>query len=168
MNKILTALLATSLAVYSTHAAESTGSVAGRVIAPRDRPAPTKLWIAPSGAGAQPMTVPIAPDGTFHATAVPAGTVELAIENSEGLFAVTTPIAIAPGTTRSLQLALGGRQDSSDVPPPADAKKKKRPGGVWANPLYATLIVVGSAIVVGVLVNELTQSNDKPASESTP
>ena len=167
MNKILTALLATSLAVYSTIAAASTGSLAGRVIAHPDRPAPTKLWIAPSGAGAPPLTVPIAADGTFDAPAVPAGTVELAIENSEGLYAVTTPIAIAPGATRSLQLALGGRQDST---PPADSRKRKRPGGsgVWANPLYATLIVVGSAIVVGVLVNELTQSDVEPASESTP
>jgi hypothetical protein len=100
---------------------------------------------------------------------VPAGTVELAVENSEGLFTVPTPVAIAPGTTRSLQLALGGRQDSSDTLPPSEEEKKsKRKGGVWANPLYATLIVVGSAIVVGFAVNELTKSDNEPASQSNP
>lgn len=167
MNKYLIATLTVLLATPPGSWAASTGSISGRVITSADRPAATTVWVAPSGADAKPVAAAVAADGSFSIAELPAGTVELAVETSEGLYVVPTPVAIAPGTTRALQLALGGRQDSSDPPPPADTKKKKKSGGVWANPLYATLIVVGSAIVVGVLVNELTKPNDKPASPST-
>ena len=84
---------------------------------------------------------------TFRATGIPEGLSELAIETSEGFFVVATPIAIAPGTTRRVQLAYGGRQDR-------------------ANPLAASVIVVGSAIVLGFAIDELTQSDEEPASPS--
>jgi hypothetical protein len=168
MKKILIAILASLLAAPPGSWAASTGSLSGRVITAADRPAATAVWVAPSNAAATPVQASVAADGSFTVNDIPAGTVELAVETSEGLYVVHTPVAIAPGTTRTLQLALGGRQDTSQPPPADDTKKKKKtPGGVWANPLYATLIVVGSAIVVGVLVNELTKPNDKPASPST-
>lgn len=147
--------------------AASTGSLSGRVLPVADRPAATRVWVVPSGSTGQPIAAPVLADGSFAVAAVPAGTVELALETSEGLYAVHTPIAIAPGTTRTLQLALGGRQDTSPATPPKEPKKKKTAGGVWANPLYATLIIVGSALVIGVLISELTQPNNKPASPST-
>jgi len=167
MKKTLIAVLASLLATGPGSWAATTGSLSGRVIAAADRPVPTAVLVAPSGATGAPVTAPVAADGTFTVADLPAGTAELAIQTSEGLYVVHTPVAIAPGTTRTLQLALGGRQDTSQPPPPADAKKKKKAGGVWANPLYATLIVVGSAIVVGVLISELTKPNNTPASPST-
>jgi len=117
-----------------------------------------KVWV-----GAIPA--PVASDGSFEATGVPAGQSELAIETSEGLYVVATPITIAPGTTRRVQLAYGGRKDSS-APTPSENEKKKKGGGFWANPLTATLVIVGSAIVVGFAVNQLTQSDNKPVSPS--
>jgi hypothetical protein len=111
------------------------------------------------------IPAPVAADGSFEATGVPAGQSELAIETSEGLYVVATPIAIAPGTTRRVQLAYGGRQDSS-APKPAENEKKKKGGGFWANPVTATLVIVGSAIVVGFAVNQLTESDNEPVSPS--
>jgi hypothetical protein len=111
------------------------------------------------------ISAPVAADGSFRATGIPGGPSELAIETSEGLFVVATPVTIAPGTTRRVQLAYGGRQDSS-APPPQEKQKKKKSGGVWANPLTASLLIVGSAIVVGVTIDQLTQSDSIPVSPS--
>jgi len=167
MKKFVIATLALLLAAPPGSWAASTGSISGRVITFADRPAATTVWVPPSGTAAKPVAATVGADGSFSVSELPAGTVELAVETSEGLYVVHTPVAIAPGTTRTLQLALGGRQDTSEPPPATDTKKKKNAGSVWANPLYATLIVVGAAIVVGVLVSELTKPNDKPASPST-
>ena len=167
MRKIVIALLALTLAPTPGSFAAPAGSLAGRVLPAADRPVATRVWISPYGSKGAPIETPVAVDGSFAVAGLPAGTVELAIETSEGLYPVNAPIAIAPGTTRTLQLALGGRQDSSAGTPSTEAKKKRNAGGVWADPLYATLIVVGSAIAVGVLINELTQPVDHPASPST-
>jgi hypothetical protein len=157
------------LLVLPSLASIPTGALAGRVLSLPERPAATAVWIAPSLSPGAPVRAEVAEDGSFTAEGLPAGAAELAIETAGGLYVVTTPVAIAPGTTRHLQLALGGRQDTSPAPPPE--QKSRRPGGVWANPLYATLIVVGSAIVLGVIISELTQPDDEPtpsASESNP
>jgi len=138
-----------------------TGALSGRVISGiGDRPAALAIW-----AGAK--STPVAPDGSFLLDGIPAGRAELAVQTAGGLYLVSSPVLIAPGTTRNVQLALSGRQDTSP-PPAAEKEKKKKPGGVWANPTYATLIVVGSAIVVGVAVDQLTNSSSNPVSPSTP
>jgi len=137
------------------------GGLAGRILPSLGlRPRPTTVWV-----GAVPA--PVAADGSFRANAIPVGPAELAIETSEGLYVVATPVAISKGTTRQVQLALGGRQDSSAAPPP-EKEKRKKPGGIWANPATATLIIVGSAIIVGFAVGELTKSDVVPVSQSMP
>lgn len=139
--------------------AGETGTLAGRVLPSADGSQVAKtVWV-----GAVPA--PVAGDGSFSATGIPVGPTELAIETSEGLYVVATPVAIAPGTTRRVQLAYGGRQDSS-APPPPEKEKKKKSGGFWSNPLTASLIIVGSAIVVGVAIDQLTQSDNEPVSPS--
>jgi hypothetical protein len=151
--------LASLLAVPPGALAGDTGVLTGRVLPSIDSRLVAKtVWV-----GAIPA--PVAADGSFRATGVPAGPSELAIETSEGVYLVATPVSIAPGTTRRVQLAYGGRQDTSPPPPP-EKEKKKKSGGVWSNPLSATLIIVGSAIVVGVAIDQLTQSDNEPVSPS--
>jgi len=161
MKKLGTAVLAAILLSRPVWALPA-GAVAGRVITAAGQPAARAVLVAPAGAG-QPLRAPIGDDGSFRVDGVPAGTADLAVETEGGLYVVATPVAIAPGVTRNLQLALG-RQDTS--PPPGE-KKAKRAGGVWANPLYATLIVVGAAVVVGVAISALTSSSSHPASPSS-
>ena len=158
MRSVLSILLALSLVVPTGARAEETGVLAGYVLPGTDRAAiATTVWV-----GAIPA--PVAADGSFEATGIPAGQSELAIETSEGLYVVATPVAIAPGATRRVRLAFGGRQDSSART--QSGSEKKKPGGFWANPLSATLIIVGSAIVVGLAINELTKSDNEPVSPS--
>jgi hypothetical protein len=152
-------VLASVLAAPRGAVAGHTGVLTGRVLPSGDeRVTATLVWV-----GAVPAAV--APDGSFRVDEIPGGPAEVAIETSEGLYVVATPITIAPGTTRRVQLAFGGRQDTSAPPPP---EKKKKRGGVWANPLSASLIIVGSAIVLGLAVDQLTpQPEDVPVSPST-
>ncbi len=159
MSVILPVVLALVLAAPPGAVAGETGVLTGSVLPATDNvPAAKTVWV-----GAIPA--PVATDGSFAATGLPAGQSELAIETSEGLYVVATPVAIAPGTTRRIQLAYGGRQDTS-APKPSENEKKKKRAGFWANPLSATLIIVGSAIVLGFAINELTQSDNEPVSPS--
>ncbi len=159
MRVAMTVLLAISLIVPTGALAGDTGGLAGHVVPADDHAAVAKtVWVGK-------IPAPVAADGSFEATGVPAGQSELAIETSEGLYVVATPVAIAPGATHRVQLAYGGRQDSSPTPQSENEKKKKR-GGFWANPLSATLIIVGSAIVVGFAINQLTESDNEPVSPS--
>jgi hypothetical protein len=161
MRNVLSLVLASLLVAPLGALAGETAVLTGRVLPSADgRLVAKTLWV-----GAVPTAV--AADGSFRVEGIPGGPAELAIETSEGLYVVATPVAIAPGTTRSLHLAFGGRQDSNAPPPPEKEKKKKKPGGVWANPLSATLIIVGSAIVVGFGVEQLTKSDIAPVSPST-
>ena len=159
MREALPIVLALALAAPPGAMAGETGVLAGSVIPGQtNAPMAKTVWVGAFAA-------PVAADGSFEATGVPAGLSELAIETSEGLYVVATPVAIAPGATRRVQLAYGGRQDSS-APKPSGNEKKKKGGGFWANPLSATLIIVGSAIVVGFAINQLTQSDNEPVSPS--
>jgi hypothetical protein len=156
----LALVLASLLAVPSGALAGETGVLTGHVLPSADgRLVAKTVWV-----GAVPAAV--SRDGSFRVAGIPGGPTELAIETSEGLYVVATPVTIAPGTTRSLQLAFSGRQDSNPPPAPEKEKKKKR-GGVWANPLSATLIIVGSAIVLGFAVDQLTKSDTVSVSPST-
>jgi hypothetical protein len=142
--------------------ASPAAALTGRVLPPPPgTPVATRVWIGP-------VAAPVAPDGTFRAEGLPAGPAELAIETPAGMYVVATPVTLAPGVNRSVQLAFGGRQDTSPPPPAENDKKKKKSGGAWANAGTATLIVIGSAIVVGIALDTLTKSSSTPASPSTP
>lgn len=157
---LISPLVLASLLVASPRSgAGETGILTGNVFPSADgRLIAKSVWV-----GGVPAVV--AKDGSFQAAGIPGGPAELAIETAEGLFVVATPVVIAPGTTRRVHLAFAGRQDSSAPAPPEQEKKKKR-GGIWANPVSATLIIVGSAIVVGFAVDQFTKSDSVPASPS--
>ena len=154
-------VLAFQLAAPLGVQAGRTGSLTGHVLPPADGRAPATAVLIGG------VSAPVAADGSFRATGLPEGPTQLAIETSEGLYVVASPVTVAPGATRSIDLALGGREDTS-APPPAEKEKKKKRAGVWANPVSATLIIIGSAIVVGVAVDQLTKSESVPASPSSP
>ena len=85
-----------------------------------------------------------------------------------------TPVTIAPGATRQVQLALKGRQDNAmggkaTNPPPTPAPNKKT-GTLWDNPLTATLIVVGGAVVTGLIIDAIDDDDNdtNAASPSNP
>ncbi len=159
MRLCVAAVLILQLVVPAGARAAIGATLEGRVLPDKSGVAHAQtVWV-----GSRPA--PVGPDGTFRADGLAAGPANVAIETPEGMYVVPTPITIAPGTTRSVQLAFGGRQNSSDgepTNPPDDEKHKKKALGFWDNPLTATLTVIGAAVLVGVGVDRLTKSNNNP------
>jgi hypothetical protein len=159
-------VLASQLTAVSPVPAETTGTLTGRVLPPADGRAVAKtLWIGG-------VSTPVDAGGRFRAVTLPSGPSHVFVETSEGLYAVSSPVILAPGTTTVLQLALSAPEDTSAAAP-AVPEKEKKPAGFWANPTTATLVIIGSAIVVGFAVDQLVKSDDEaspfvPASQVQP
>lgn len=105
-------------------------------------------------------------DGTFEVPDLPAAEYRLAVEVDGGLYMVSSPVVIAPGQSRSLQLAIN--PDNGDDATPEDEKKKKKRGGAWNNPLTATLIVLGTAIAIGLLLDAADSDSGQVQSVTNP
>jgi hypothetical protein len=172
MRKILGLLLVGLLLAPAPAWASATGTLAGRIFSREGSPKVTGVLLAGPALGTEVASVPVLGDGTFEADRVPAGPVSVALQTDDGIYAIATPISIAPGTTRTVSLALKGRQGTptpspAPAPAPEEKKEKKKSGGFWSNPLYASLVIIGGAIVVGVLIDQATKNNNNaPASPS--
>ena len=154
MRLALPLVLASQLTAPSAVSAVETGTLTGRVLPPTDGGVAARaVWIGG-------VSTPVGPAGWFRATGIAGGPHRLAVETEEGLYVVESPVSVAPGTTSSLQVALRAREDSS-APATPEKEKTKKPTGIWANPAAATLIIVGSAIVVGLAVDQWLNPNDE-------
>lgn len=173
MTRALVVLLAATLIVPSpVTLASGAGALEGRVISPKGGTAPTAVWAATASRPDAPQRTAIGENGSFRLEGVPAGQVELAVETAEGIYVVETPVTIAPGATRQVQLALRGRQDNPAIdaatnPPPSPPPNKKT-GTLWDNPLTATLIVVGGAVVTGLIIDAIDDDDDNESSSASP
>lgn len=168
MKRLVVALLTVILLAPAPILASPTSALAGRVV-PMGGAHPAKaVWLADPAGGSAPTSVAVAADGSFRADGLRPGPIAIAIETDAGLYAVASPVTLAPGSTRSVRLALEEGKDTN--PPPADEKKSRKALSVWNNPLTASLIVLGAAVVVGVAVDQLTNNGktNAPASPSTP
>jgi hypothetical protein len=100
-------------------------------------------------------------DGSFSVRGLEPATYSVAVESAGGLYVVDSPVALAAGKDRAIELAV-------QPAPQKDAPAEKTPKtSVWENPLTATLIVVGAAIVVGAIVGSGNNAST-PASPSAP
>jgi hypothetical protein len=172
MTRALAVLLASTLIVPPTSAAAGSGILEGRVVVPQGSAAPKAVWAATAANAKAPQRAAVDDKGAFHLDAVPAGSVELAVETAEGLYVVETPITLAPGATRQVQLALRGRQGTtpaapSGTPPPQPPPKKTK-GGFWDNPLTATLVIVGGAIVTGLIIDQVEGDSGDQSNSASP
>jgi hypothetical protein len=102
-------------------------------------------------------------DGAFEVAGLAPAAYQLAVESGGGLYVVETPLRLAPGESRSVQLALSQEPAAGGE---KDKEKKKSAAAMWNNPLVATAVVVGVAVVVGLIVGKST--GNEPASPSAP
>lgn len=147
-------------------AADETATISGAILESATQ-APlsgARLHVADPKTGDIYSSGPSTASGAFTLKDVPPATYELAVESGGGLFLVNTPIRLAPGRTQTLNLAV-----SRDAAAGADGeggggRKAKKKG--WDNPGTAAGIVFGTALAVGILVNEATEEDT--ASVSVP
>jgi hypothetical protein len=101
-------------------------------------------------------------DGKFEIGSLPSAAYELAVESDGHLFVVGAPVRLAPGQTQSVQVAIDPRIDPQVAPPPQSEEDRRTGTGVWDNPLTAALIIVGSAVVLGLIIDQAASDDDEP------
>ena len=71
---------------------------------------------------------------------------------------------LAPGQSRSLHLAINARTG------PQTSEEEDDDGGIgfWRNPVTATLTVLGIAVALGFLIDELDDDDDDDGSPTNP
>jgi hypothetical protein len=116
-----------------------------------------KLLAADSATGRVFPSAPTESDGRFSVPDLPPGTYELAVQAHDGLYLVEPAVRLGPGAVRSLSIAVGAEQGTGEED--AAGSKLPRPS-VWNRPFTAALIVLGSAIVVGLIVDQATDDDD--------
>jgi hypothetical protein len=111
-------------------------------------------------------TAPLDAHGRFDFPALSEGAWNLAVQTPAGLHVATTPVVVRGGESRAVLLTLAPGAST----PANRAAKRARADKMswWNNPLTATLIVVGAAVVVGVAVEQWTEDDSSSASPSTP
>jgi hypothetical protein len=166
------AILAVALQAVSlpSLAGSSPATLHGRVVSGGAPMAGVKVHAGDPRTGKIYTSAPAAEDGTFRVAALPASAYELAVETPRGLFVVANGLSLAAGQERTVQLALQEDPPPPDAPAPSpeevEAAQKRQRLGLWNNPLTATLIVVGAAVVVGFAVDQLTDDDDEPAASA--
>lgn len=143
-----------------------TASLAGHVLS-ADSHLPlsgVRVHVSDPRAGTLRSSTPTGPDGAFSVAGIPPSTYEVAVQSDQGLYLVSGPIHLSAGEARRVQVGVRSEQESNlDV----DEGKKKKGATWWNNPLTATLIVLGAAVLIGVAVD--SASNDSTStSPSSP
>ena len=151
--------IAIVLAPIPAAAATAPGTLSGHIVA-ADSKAPlagARLHVGDPRSNAVRSSAPTGADGRFEVAGLPAAAYEIAVESRGGLYVVDSPLRLEPGEHRTVQLAIASGQEAPTAPP--GSAPKKTAATFWNNPLTATLVVVGAAVIVGVIV-EQTTSND--------
>jgi hypothetical protein len=96
--------------------------------------------------------------GNFQIDNVEAATYEVAVEYDGGLYLVGSPVTV--GAHQPLMLNLAIERSASAAKPATRAQRGA--GGLLASPLAASLLVAGSALTVGALIESTTTDDDDP------
>ena len=160
--KVVASLVVASLAVsVQAPLAAGNASLAGRVVSlgTGSPLAGARVHVADPTTREIRSSEATTADGSFSVRGLDPRAYSVAVESKGGLYVVSAPVVVAEGKERAVELAV----ESAPAPgPPAEAKPKL---SVWENPLTATLIVVGAAIVVGAIIGSSNDSST-PASPS--
>jgi hypothetical protein len=143
-------------------AAASPATLVGRVVsAETQKPLEGALvHVADPATGTLRTSSPTLQDGTFTVAQLAPARYEVAVQSGGGLYPVPGAVSLSAGESRRVKVAL--RQEE---PTPKEGGESEKAGlSVWNNPLTATLIVVGSALVVGLVVDSMSNDEEQPAS----
>lgn len=143
----------------------ATGEIAGTVLGltPRAPLVGARVYAADPATGKIYASAPSTAEGAFAISGLPAAEFDVAVAVEQGLYLVERSVRVAPAGKQRLNLAVhAAAEGASAAPAPQGSKPPAK--GVWNNPLTASLIVVGGAIVVGFLVEQATSSGENETS----
>ena len=121
-------------------------------------------------------------DGAYRLDGLPAGQFAVAVETDSGVFLGDGLVGLTTGQQRRLSFSLKsertqeepeggtpeGGTETPETPPPAEAPKPK-PQSWWSShPWLGGAVVVGTAIGLGVLADQLTDEDDNEERNASP
>ncbi len=169
--KVVAALLVVALQLAFTPLSASPGSasLSGQVVVAQSRAplAGVRLHVADSKTQKIVSSVPTSADGKFTVSDLPPSSYQLAVESDGKLFVADAPVRLAAGASRTVEVAVDPNATGRLA---KDASKGGYGSGMsaWNNPLTATLIVIGAAVVIGFAVDRATEDDEEPSSPSAP
>ncbi len=170
LTKVLAVLVSVAVSgvVGPVLAAPDSASLAGHVLA-TDSLTPlagVTVHVGQKKTGRVLSSAPTGADGGFSVGAIPPGTYEIAVQSGETVYPVNVSVPLEAGEARDIQIAVN--QQVAPPPGPTDEQENKKGAAAWwNNPLTATLIVLGAAVLIGIVVDSATD-DDAPASPSNP
>jgi hypothetical protein len=152
----LLAICLPAVVVPESAGAATTATLSGTVLSAADRSplAGARLYLGDPESGDVYPSEPTDTSGRFRVAGVPPSTYEVAVAVERGLYLVPDSVTLEGGAERTLLLAI----DPQTTPGPDDAPATGL--HLWSNPLTAALLVLGSALVVGVAVENATDDED--------
>ncbi len=170
MGKIVAVALITALSWAVLPAATpslplTTGSIAGHVLSAQSKTplAGVQVHVGDPQTG-EIRSAPTAADGSFTVAGLQPSSYEIAVQSDAGVYLAQGALRLDRGQARHVQVAV----NPQIAPSPTEQNRRgTRRGGWWNNPFAATLVVLGSAILVGVAVDQLTD-DDKDAASQPP
>jgi hypothetical protein len=157
-------IVALPLASVPVSASDTSATLIGSIVSAGDQTplSGARLHVGDPRTGEIFSSQPVGDEGTFLVDNLPPAIYELAVESNGGLYVTDTPLQLQPGQSRTVNLAVNPQQEPAPGPQTAEDKKKKK-AGVWNNPLTATLIVLGSALVIGIIIEAADDDDDGPS-----
>jgi len=154
----LSLLIAVGLAAPALPASDRGGGavLTGRVVrAGNARPLPgARVWLAESPGTRVIASAPSSEGGAFSLRDVPPGTYALAVEVEPGLYPLESALNLSADSTRVVRIELppAAQAGSGPAEPQAPAARNR----IWNNPFTASLLVLGAAVLVSVVVQSVT------------
>jgi hypothetical protein len=134
-------------------AAGLTGVIRG---ADRTPLAGARLLAAHTAKGRVYRSAPSSNEGSFTLSELEPGSYALAVETDGGVYLVRDSLPLVAGVQRTVQISVGAEPFSDGESPVAGHASAGQAANIWNNPLSAGALVLGIAIVVGVLINNAT------------
>jgi hypothetical protein len=161
-----TVIVALGIPLGPATAGVASATLGGRIVSLGDRAplAGARVHVGEHRTKEIAVSLTTGEDGSFEITGLPPAAYDLAVESESGIYVVESPVRLEAGQRRTVQLAVS--RAAANEGGGAKAGAKKSLSAWWNNPLTATLIVVGAAVIVGTIIGSST--NETPSSPSTP
>ena len=161
--RVLAAVLVVGLQALSIPAGAAPASaLSGSVVIGATEPVPLRgaiVHLADTESGAIVASTRTDDSGAFRAEGIAPASYRLGIESEGRLYAVASPLTLAPGQAQNVTVAIPGNAQTGAVP--EDEESRKRAMSWWNNPLTASLIVVGGAVILGIIIDKATDKKDQ-------
>lgn len=174
VSKTLIALSLLAFAASAAVAAEPVldGTLSGVVRSQSDAPlAGARIFAGNAATGDVFPSEPTGDDGTFEIVGLPPATYELAVESDQGLYLIEQPVPVARGGRQAVGISIAPGMTAEGAEGGSDGGASgggggSAPGGgsrpnLWNNPLTAALMVLGLAIIFGLIIESATDDNDR-------